>query len=113
MRTPVIVVAGQDGTDDIARVLLERPGTTLVEHYFDGHVVHRTTASMQRGITVKADTVLELRNCCLACTVREDLLAHLCHLHRRGGIDRIAVRLAPVAGTRTRLCRDRAFARFA
>ncbi|MEH3143357.1 MAG: GTP-binding protein [Mycobacterium kyogaense] len=95
MRTPVIVVAGQHGTDDIARVLLDRPRTVVVEHYFDGHVVHRTTASMQRGVTVKADAVLELRNCCLACTVREDLLAHLCHLHRRGGVERIVVRLAP------------------
>ncbi len=98
MRTPVIVVAGHNsaaGTADIARVLLDRPGTVLVEHYFDGHVVHRTTASVQRGVTVKADAVLELRNCCLACTVREDLLAHLCHLHRRGGLDRIVVRLAP------------------
>ncbi|MHA0289465.1 ribosome hibernation factor-recruiting GTPase MRF [Mycobacterium sp. C3-094] len=94
MRTPVIVVSGQDGTAEIARVLLERPGTTVVEHYFDGHVVHRTTASVQRGVTVKADAVLELTNCCLACTVREDLLAHLCHLHRRGDLERIVVRLA-------------------
>ncbi|MEW5810750.1 MAG: GTP-binding protein [Actinomycetota bacterium] len=95
MRTPVIVVAGQNGTADIARVLLEQPGTMVVEHHFDGHVVHRTTASVQRGVTVKADAVLELRNCCLACTVRDDLLAHLCHLHRRGGVARIVVRLAP------------------
>src|SRR5689334_6139871 len=98
MRTPVIVVVGHNsaaGTVEIARVLLDRPGTVLVEHHFDGHVVHRTTASVQREVTVKADAVLELRNCCLACTVREDLLAHLCHLHRRGGVDRIVVRLAP------------------
>ncbi|MBX7448451.1 GTP-binding protein [Mycolicibacterium sp. 3033] len=94
MRTPVLVVSGQDGTADIARVLLDRPGTVVVEHHFDGHVVHRTTASVQRGVTVKADAVLELKNCCVACTVREDLLAHLCHLHRRGGIERIVVRLA-------------------
>lgn len=98
MRTPVIVVSGHNsaaGTAEIATVLLERPGTTVVEHYFDGHVVHRTTASVQRGIIVKADAVLELTNCCLACTVREDLLAHLCHLHGRGGVERIVVRLTP------------------
>ncbi|TRW88752.1 hypothetical protein FK535_00215 [Mycolicibacterium sp. 018/SC-01/001] len=95
MRTPVIVVAGQNGTADIARVLLEGPGTTVVEHYVDGHVVHRVTASRQRGVVVTADAVLELKNCCLACTVREDLLAHLCHLHRRGGVGRIVVQLAP------------------
>lgn len=98
MRTPVIVVAGHnsaDGTADIARALIERHGTTVVEHFFDGHVVHRVTTSLQRGVVVKADAVLELRNCCLACTVRDDLLAHLCHLHRRGGVERIVVRLAP------------------
>lgn len=98
MRTPVIVVAGHNsaaGTAEITRVLLERPGTLAVEHDFDGHVVHRTTTSIQRGITVKADAVLELTNCCLSCTVREDLMAHLCHLHRRGGVERIVVRLAP------------------
>ncbi|MCK5755022.1 MAG: hypothetical protein KAH46_20200, partial [Mycobacterium sp.] len=73
MRTPVIVVAGQCDTDEIAHVLLV-PGTALVEHWFDGHVVHRRTVTVQNGVHVSADTVLELMNCCVACTVRNDLL---------------------------------------
>ena len=95
MRTPVVIVTGQHHTDEIARVLLDRPATALVQHRFDGHVVHRSTATVQRGVIVVADAVLELTNCCLSCTVRNDLLRHLRDLHRRPDIDRIAVRLTP------------------
>lgn len=93
MRTPVVIVAGQNDTDDVAAVLLARTGTALVEHRFDGHVVHRRTTTVQRGVNVVAVAVLELTNCCLSCTVRNDLLEHLRLLHRRPDIDRIAVRL--------------------
>ncbi|MGB3352375.1 MAG: GTP-binding protein [Mycobacterium sp.] len=95
MRTPVVVVTGQGDTDDIADVLLAGPGTALVEHRFDGHVVHRRTTMVQRGVAVTADAVLELAHGCVSCTVRYDLLEHLRRLHRRPDVDRIAVRLGP------------------
>lgn len=93
MRTPVVVVTGQAYTGDITGVLLGGAGTALVEHRFDGHVVHRRTTTGQRGVTVTADSVLELTNCCVSCTVRNDLLEHLRLLHRRPDITRIAVLL--------------------
>ena len=61
MRTPVVIVTGQRGTDEIARILLG-PGTALVEHRFDGHVVHRRTVTVQNGVHVSADNALELMN---------------------------------------------------
>lgn len=95
MRTPVVVVTGRGDVDDVVGVLLRVTGTALVEHHFDGHVVHRKTTTLQRGIAVSADSVLELNNCCMSCTVRNDLLEHLRRLHRRPDIDRIVVRLSP------------------
>ncbi|ORV87922.1 ribosome hibernation factor-recruiting GTPase MRF [Mycolicibacterium iranicum] len=95
MRTPVVVVTGRGDVEDIAGVLVGGQGTALVEHHFDGHVVHRKTTIMQRGIAVSADAILELTNCCMSCTVRNDLLEHLRRLHRRPDVDRIAVRLSP------------------
>ena len=95
MRTPVVVVSGQSDTGEIARALLDSPGAALVEHRFDGHVVHRSTALLQDGITVEAHAVLELTNCCVSCTVRHDLIQHLRKLHRRPDVDRIVVRLGP------------------
>ncbi len=95
MRTPVVVVAGQSDSEDITDVLLAGPGTALVEHRFDGHVVHRTTTLVQRGVKLTADSVLELAHGCVSCTVRNDLLEHLRHLHRRPDVDRIAIRLGP------------------
>lgn len=95
MRTPVVVVTGQSDSEDIAGVLLCGPGTALVEHRFDGHVVHRTTTLVQRGVKLTADSVLELAHGCVSCTVRNDLLEHLRHLHRRSDVTRIAVRLGP------------------
>lgn len=95
MRTPVVVVTGQSDTDGVADVLLGDAGTAWVEHRFDGHVVHRSTTVVSDGVTVVEDAVLELTRCCVHCTVREDLIAHLTRLHRTPGVDRIAVRLAP------------------
>ena len=94
MRTPVVIVTGQSHTDEIAAALLA-PGTALVEHRFDGHVVHRRTATVQNGMNVSADHVLELANCCVSCTVRHDLLEYLRELHRRPGVHRVVVRLGP------------------
>lgn len=95
MRTPVVIVSGQGDTDDIAEVLLAGPGTALVEHRFDGHVVHRRTTLVHHEILVTADAVLELAHGCVSCTVRYDLLEHLRRLHRRPDVDRVAVRLGP------------------
>ena len=95
MRTPVIVVTGRADGDDITDVLLGGAATALVHYEFDGHVVHRWTTTVQRGVRVMADSVLELTNCCVSCTVRNDLLEHLRHLHRRSDVGRIVVRLQP------------------
>jgi hypothetical protein len=46
MRTPVILVAGQKHTDPVVGALLRTPGTLVVEHRFDGHVVCRTTVTL-------------------------------------------------------------------
>jgi G3E family GTPase len=94
MRTPVLLVAGQGDTDSVAGALL-RPGTLVVEHRFDGHVVRRTTINLQHGVLVSAETALELAHGCVACTIRNDLLVLLRTLHRRADVERIVVHLAP------------------
>ncbi|MGE0214973.1 ribosome hibernation factor-recruiting GTPase MRF [Mycolicibacterium sp.] len=95
MRTPVVLISGQRGTEDIADALLTGPGTALVEHRFDGHVVHRRTTAVRDGVVHTVDAVLELAHGCLSCTVRYDLLEHLRRLHRRSEVRRIVVRLTP------------------
>lgn len=95
MRTPVVVITGQGDSDAVAKVLLRQAGTVLVEHRFDGHVVHRRVTSIQMGMPTGFDAVLELAHGCVACTIREDLLDVLCMLHRRSDVRRIVVRLAP------------------
>jgi G3E family GTPase len=95
VRTPVVVIAGQGDTDAVTGTLLRRPGTLVVEHAFDGHVVRRRVISLTDGVLDTAETALELANGCVACTVRNDLLVLLRKLHRRDDVDRIAVRLAP------------------
>ena len=95
MRTPVVLVAGQGDTDAVAGALLRRPGTLVVEHRFDGHVVRRTTVVLRDGELVTAEEALELAHGCVACTIRNDLLVLLRKLHRRDDVDRIVVHLAP------------------
>ncbi len=95
MRTPVILVAGQKDTDPVAGALLGKSGTLVVEHRFDGHVVQRTMATLQRGLLTTAETALELAHGCVSCTIRNDLLVLLRQLHRRADVDRIVVHLAP------------------
>jgi G3E family GTPase len=94
MRTPVVLVAGQHGTDAAAGALLRRPGTVVVEHRFDGQVVRRTIVRLRDGDLVIAEEALELAHGCLACTIRNDLLVLLRKLHRRSDVDRIVVHLA-------------------
>jgi G3E family GTPase len=95
MRTPVVLVAGQGDTDAVTGALLKRAGTVVVEHRFDGHVVRRTTATLRHGELATTEAALELAHGCLSCTIRNDLLFVLRKLHRRGGVDRIVVHLAP------------------
>jgi len=95
MRTPVVLVAGQDGTDAAASTLLRRPGTVAVEHRFDGQVVRRTIVRLRDGDPVISEEALELAHGCLACTIRNDLLVLLRKLHRRDDVERIVVHLAP------------------
>ncbi|WP_019734285.1 GTP-binding protein, partial [Mycobacterium avium] len=95
MRTPVILVAGQRGTDPVVGALLRTPGTLVVEHRFDGHVVRRTTAVLTDGVLTSTECGLELAHGCVSCTIRNDLLVLLRQLHRRDDVDRIVVHLAP------------------
>jgi G3E family GTPase len=95
MRTPVILVAGQTDTDPVAGALLRTPGTLVVEHRFDGHVVRRTMATLQQGVLTTTEAGIELAHGCVSCTIRNDLLVLLRRLHRRDDVDRIVVHLAP------------------
>jgi G3E family GTPase len=91
----VVLVAGQGDTDAVAGTLLRRPGTLVVEHRFDGHVVCRTTVMLRDGELTTAEEALELAHGCVACTIRNDLLVLLRKLHRRDDVNRIVVHLAP------------------
>ncbi len=95
MRTPVILVAGQKDTDPVVGALVRTPGTLVVEHRFDGHVVRRTMVTLQQGVLTTAEIGLELAHGCVSCTIRNDLLVLLRQLHRRDDIDRVVVHLAP------------------
>ncbi len=95
MRTPVILVAGQKDTDPVVGALLRTPGTLVVEHRFDGHVVRRTMVTLQHGVLTTAEAGLELAHGCVPCTIRNDLLVLLRQLHRRDDINRVVVHLAP------------------
>ncbi len=95
MRTPVIVVAGQGPTGYVTEELVKVPGTVLVEHQFDGHVVRRRTITAPHGIVNETEAALELAHGCVSCTVRNDLLIYLRLLHRRDDVHRIVVHLEP------------------
>jgi G3E family GTPase len=95
MRTPVILVAGQKDTDPVVGALLQTPGTLVVEHRFDGHVVRRTMVTLQHGVLTTAEHPLELAHGCVSCTIRNDLMVLLRQLHRRDDVARVVVHLAP------------------
>ncbi|CAN5135067.1 GTP-binding protein [soil metagenome] len=95
VRTPVIVVARQGDTDTTVGVLLRQPGTLVVEHRFDGHVVRRTMTTLQHGNPTTTEAGLELAHGCVSCTIRNDLLVLLRTLHRRDDVARIVVHLPP------------------
>lgn len=89
MRTPVVLVAGQGDTGGVVDELRRKPGTVLVRHTFDGQVVLRTVGTAAPS----SDWALELAHGCVSCTVRDDLLVLLRHLHRRSDVQRIVVQL--------------------
>lgn len=95
MRTPVLLVTGQDDTESVARILLRQEQTVVVHHRFDDSVVHRMVTNVQNGVPITADCAIELEHGCVSCTVRNDLLFLLRRLHRRADVDRIVVHLAP------------------
>ncbi|MET0898382.1 MAG: GTP-binding protein [Mycobacterium sp.] len=93
MRTPVVLIAGQGDTDATAEVLLRQPGTLVIKHRFDGHIVQRTLTTVQHGVATDADAALELAHGCISCTVRTDLLVLLRTLSRRNDVSRLVVHL--------------------
>ena len=95
MRTPVVVMAGQGDSDAVVARLLQRRGTVVVRHRFDGHVVVRNLAALRHGVPESGEYVLELSHGCVSCTVRNDLLVLLRRLHRRTDVERVIVHLAP------------------
>ncbi|TDZ94939.1 ribosome hibernation factor-recruiting GTPase MRF [Mycobacteroides salmoniphilum] len=94
MRTPVLLVSGQADTDAVVDVLARDPGTVVVTHRFDGHIVKRSVVS-GAGVREPQVTVLELAHGCVSCTVRDDLLVLLRTLHRREDVGRIVLHLEP------------------
>lgn len=93
MRTPVLLVGGQGDTDAVIDELVRQPGTLVLRHHFDGHVVCRTTRTVVRGVNLVTETPLELANGCASCTIRNDLLVLLRKLHRRADVTRIVLQL--------------------
>lgn len=91
MRTPVVLVAGQEGVGRVLGVLARGPGTAVVTHRFDGQVVVRTVSADGSA----SDWPIEVRNGCVACTIHDDLLTVLSGLHRRDDVHRIVVGLLP------------------
>ena len=94
MRTPLVLVCGQGDADGVAETLMKSPGTAVIGHEFDGHVVRRWVSILRHGEPSTSEVALELRKGCVSCTVRNDLLVLLRRIHRRDDVDRIAVLLA-------------------
>jgi G3E family GTPase len=95
MRTPAVLVCGQGDADGVAGTLMNSPGTAVVGHEFDGHVVRRWVSILRHGRLSTSEVALELTKGCVSCTVRNDLLVLLRRIHRRDDVERIVVLLAP------------------
>ncbi|RTL62476.1 MAG: cobalamin biosynthesis protein CobW [Pseudonocardiaceae bacterium] len=82
-----------DGTEQVAQLMLTRPGTVVVHHDLrnlgDGRVFRRI-----RDATSDTTTEVELAHGCLSCTLRDDLLPLLAELAARAR--RVVVHLDPV-----------------
>jgi G3E family GTPase len=95
MRTPVVIVAGQGSSNSVCDVLSETPGTVVVSHRVDGHVLVRSVAIRRDDRTLISEWPIETAGGCISCAVRNDLLILLRRLHRREDIRRLVVHLAP------------------
>lgn len=95
MRTPVLLVAGQGDTEGVVNALLQREGTVVVRHRFDGQVVKRSVTRYSGRDQMTLESVLELCHGCVSCTIRNDLLKLLRQMHRWKDVERIVVHLAP------------------
>ncbi|WP_099024978.1 ribosome hibernation factor-recruiting GTPase MRF [Mycolicibacterium palauense] len=93
MRTPVVLVCGQRGTERVADTLMQAPGTAVISHQFDGHVVRRRVSMLRDGKPWASDWVLELARACVTTTIHDDLLVLLRRVHRRDDVQRIVVLL--------------------
>src|SRR6478609_4242914 len=93
MRTPVVLVAGQGAGTDVADVLIRTPGTAVIGYAAEGHVVIRRVSGMRDTKLLITQWPLEITNCCVTCTIRNDLLILLRQLHRRSDVHRIVVHL--------------------
>jgi hypothetical protein len=47
--TSVVLVCGQGDADGVAGTLMKSPGTAVVGHEFDGHVVRRWVCILRHG----------------------------------------------------------------
>lgn len=94
-RTPVLLVSGQELTDQISEALLHKSGTLVVRHRFDGQVGLRSVCIRRGDEPHTSQWPIELMNCCVDCTIRSDLLVLLRRLHRRDDVSRIVVHLPP------------------
>ncbi|MDX1871186.1 GTP-binding protein [Mycolicibacterium sp. 120266] len=102
MRTPVVLVAGQGTTDDVATTLIQTPGTISVGYAIEGHVAIRQITEMRAQRRLISVWPIEVTGC-LNCAIRADLLPLLRRLHRRADVARIAVQL-PTWGDPESLC---------
>ncbi|VEG58071.1 cobalamin synthesis protein CobW [Mycolicibacterium aurum] len=89
------MVAGQRLTQPACDRLVQSLGTLVVRHRFDGQVVVRSVTIGRGPSADTSEWPVELVNCCVDCTIRDDLLILLRRLHRRDDVRRIIVDLPP------------------
>lgn len=95
MRTPVVLLVGQEHTATIAAALMERPGTAVISDHFDGQVVRRKVSMLLLRADQACDQILEVANACVMSTIHSDLLVLLRRVHRRDDVDRIVLPIWP------------------
>src|SRR5262245_15883218 len=91
MRTPVVLLVGQEHTAGIAATLMERPGTAVISHHFDGRRVRRRVSILRADQAWTSDQILDVANACVTSTIRTDLLVLLRRVHRLDDVERIVV----------------------
>lgn len=93
MHTPVVLLTGRGCTGRVAAALRETPGTAVISHTLDGHVVRRRVSMLRAGAPWDSDWILELGNADPGRTIHDDLLILLRRVHRRQDVDRVVVLL--------------------